>query len=147
MFKSWQWISFKCYKTKAKLYQYITSLKLLPLFATKAVQFYQAMYQNICTHYDNRNNQGLSMTFTSSYKMWEEKQKEPPGYALSFKGVLERYSLLQLFSALYFRDVQEKLVMTQNSPVEKHDAIIQRARSSNSKGDITSHLAKKRHQK
>ena len=40
----------KCYKTKAKLYQYITSLKLLSLFATKAVQFYQAMYQNIFPH-------------------------------------------------------------------------------------------------
>ena len=76
--------------------------------------------------------------------MWEEKQKEPPGYALSFKGVFERYSLLQLFSASYFREVQEKLVMTQNSPVGKHDAIIQRARCSKSKGDITSHLAKKK---
>ena len=44
--------------------------------------------------YDDGNNQGLYMTSTSSYKMWEEKQKEPPGYALSFKGVFERYSLL-----------------------------------------------------
>ena len=34
--------------------------------------------------------------------------------------------------------------MTKNWPVEKHDAIIQRARSSKSKGDITSHLAKKK---
>ena len=34
--------------------------------------------------------------------------------------------------------------MTQNSPVGKHDAIIQRARSSKSNGDITSHLAKKK---
>ena len=56
-------------------------------------------------------------------------------------------SLLQLYSALYFREVEEGRVITQILSAEKHDAIIQRARSSKSKGDITSHFAKKRHQK
>lgn len=71
-------------------------------------------------------------------------------YTLPFKGVMNdiHCSLLQLYSTLYFREVEEGQVITQTSPVKKHDAIIQHARSSKSKGDITSHFAKKkRHQK
>ena len=48
---------------------------------------------------------------------------------------------------IHCREVEEGQVITQTSPVEKHDAIMQRARSSKSKGEITSHFAKKRHQK
>ena len=45
---------------------------------------------------------------------------------------------------IHCREVEEGQVITQTSPVEKHDAIIQRARSSKSKGKITSHFAKKK---
>lgn len=45
---------------------------------------------------------------------------------------------------IHCREVEEGQVITQTSPVEKHDAIIQRARSSKSKGEITSHFAKKK---
>ena len=64
-------------------------------------------------------------------------------YTLPLKGVMDNIhsSLLQFYSALYFREVEEGRVITQISPVEKDDAIIQRARSSKSKGDITSHLS------
>ena len=67
-------------------------------------------------------------------------------YTLPLKGVMDNIhcSLLQLYSALYFREVEEGRVITQILSVEKHDAIIQRARSSKSKGDITSHFAKKK---
>lgn len=59
-------------------------------------------------------------------------------YTLPFKGVMDD---------IHYREVEEGQVITQTSPVEKHDAIMQRARSSKSKGEITSHFAKKRHQK
>ena len=67
-------------------------------------------------------------------------------YTLPFKGVMDdtHCSLLQLYLTLYFREVEEGQVITQTSPAEKHDAIIQRARSSKSKGDITSHFAHKK---
>lgn len=67
-------------------------------------------------------------------------------YTLPLKGVMDNIhcSLLQSYSALYFREVEEGRVITQILSVEKHDAIIQRARSSKSKGDITSHFAKKK---
>ena len=55
-------------------------------------------------------------------------------YTLPFKGVMDDIHCS--------REVEEGQVITQTSPVQKHDAIIQRARSSKSKGDITSHFAK-----
>ena len=62
------------------------------------------------------------MTFTSSYKMWHQKQKEPPGmYTLPFKGVMDdiHCSLFQLYSTLYFREVESSPVENMmTSPVE-----------------------------
>ena len=79
-------------------------------------------------------------------------------YTLPFKGVMDdiHCSLLQLYSTLYFREVEEGQVIAcrkhddlacrkhDDLACRKHDAIIQRARSSKSKGDITSHFAKKK---
>ena len=42
-------------------------------------------------------------------------------YTLPFKGVMDD---------IHYREVEEGQVITQTSPVEKHDAIMQRARSS-----------------
>lgn len=71
-------------------------------------------------------------------------------YTLPFKGVMDdiHCSLLQLYSTLYFREVEEGQVIAcrkhDDLACRKHDAIIQRARSSKSKGYITSHFAKKK---